>query len=194
MRARSVALCVLTAGMTLLGWDAPAFAGGCGQPATHGTGTTVAISKACFTPSLLSVDAGATVTFVNRDPFVHNVEGQLWGHFDDLEPGQRFRATFDGEGIYPFACTLHPGMTGAIVVGDGVGSGNGRSVAVSSDQPALSAPSVPAPIAAGAVEPEDGSALPAIIVALLVGLAIGAVGATYRSRSAAGLTPRSERP
>jgi plastocyanin len=180
--------------MALLGWHAPAFAGGCGQPATHSTGTTVAITKACFTPSLLSVDAGATVTFVNRDPFVHNVEGQLWGHFDDLQPGQRFQATFDGEGIYPFACTLHPGMTGAVVVGDGVGTGNGESVAVSSDLSKLSEPSVPAPIAAGAIDQQNGSALPAIVVALLVGLAIGAVGATYRSRSAAGITPRSGRP
>jgi len=194
MRARSAAVCVLTAGMALLGWHAPAFAGGCGQPATHGTGTTVAISKMCFRPSLLSVEPGATVTFVNRDPFAHNVGGQLWGHFDDLGPGQRFRATFDGEGVYPFACTLHPGMTGAIVVGDGVGTGNGRSVAVSSDQSTVSAPSVPAPIAAGAIEPQDGSALPAVLGALLVGLAIGAVGASYRSRSSAGLTRRSERP
>ncbi len=193
MRARSVAVCVLTAGMALLGWQAPAFAGGCGQPATHGTGTTVAISEMCFRPSLLSVEPGATVTYVNRDPFAHNVGGQLWGHFDDLEPGQRFRATFDAEGIYAFACTLHPGMTGAIIVGDGVGIGNGRSVAVSSDQSKLSQPSVAAPIAAGAIAQQDGSALPAIVGALLVGLAIGAVGASYRSRSA-GLTPRSGRP
>ena len=193
MRARSAAMCVLTAGMALLGWNAPAFAGGCGQPATHGTGTTVEISEMCFRPSLLSVKPGATMTFVNRDPFAHNVGGQLWGHLEDLESGQLFRATFDGEGIYPFACTLHPGMTGAIVVGDGVGTGNGRSVPVSSDQPTSSAPSVPAPVAAGAIEPPDGSALPAILGALLVGLAIGAVGATYRSRSS-GLTPRSGRP
>ncbi len=193
MRARSVAICVMTAGMALLGWQAPVFAGGCGQPATHGSGTTVAISEMCFRPSLLSVESGATVTFVNRDPFAHNVGGQLWGHFDDLEPGQRFRATFDGEGIYPFACTLHPGMTGAIVVGDGVGTGNGRSVAMTSEQPTLSAPSIPAPVAAGAIDRQDGSALPAIVGALLVGLAIGAVGASYRSRSA-GVTPRSERP
>ena len=194
--ARRSAIVLAAAVLTVLIVPAiPAAAGGgCHDGATQGTGDTVELVDMCFTPSNLQVQPGDTVTFVNKDPFVHNVEGQLWGHFDDLEPGQRFRATFAGEGIYPFACTLHPGMTGAIVVGDGVGSGNGRSVAMNSDQPALSAPSVPAPIAAGAVEPEDGSALPAIIVALLVGLAIGAVGATYRSRSAAGLTPRSERP
>ena len=29
---------------------------------------------------------------------------------------------FDQDGVYPYSCLLHPGMVGAIVVGDGVGT------------------------------------------------------------------------
>ena len=68
---------------------------------------------------------GAPVTFVNVDEFVHNVGGNQWGHFDDLHGGMTFSVSFDEAGMYPFACSYHPGMTGAIVVGDGKGAGNG---------------------------------------------------------------------
>jgi hypothetical protein len=74
------------------------------------------------------------VAFVNEDQFTHNIIGAGWGHFDDLDPGQAFSATFDDPGVYPYACWYHPGMTGAIVVGDGTGVGNGASVSVASFQ------------------------------------------------------------
>ena len=61
---------------------------------------------------------------------VHNVTANDWGHWDDMYEGDRFTASFDEEGIFPFACTYHPGMSGAIVVGDGGtgddGPGGGR--------------------------------------------------------------------
>ena len=72
--------------------------------------------------------AGRAVTFVNRDPITHNVGGNLWGNLDDMNRGDAFTATFDAEGVYPFACSYHPGMTGAIVVGSGTGAGNGEDV------------------------------------------------------------------
>lgn len=97
--------------------------GGCHTAPTQGTGTTVELADACFTPSLLSIRPGESVTWQNTDPFVHNVGGGLWGHYDDLKPGSSFTATFDKPGIYPYACSYHPGMTGAIIVGDGLGAG-----------------------------------------------------------------------
>ena len=50
--------------------------------------------------------------------------GNAWGHFEDMIEGDAFTVRFDDAGIYPFACNYHPGMTGAIVVGDGKGAGN----------------------------------------------------------------------
>ena len=178
MRLRAIVVTVGLLGLLALGGATPASAGGCGQPASHGKGTTVAISKMCFRPSLLSVERGASVTFVNRDPLAHNVNGQLWGHFEDLQPGARFEATFDRDGTYPFACTLHPGMTGAIVVGDGIGPGNGRAVTVGPVALQATAPAAPA----AAVETTDvGTGWAPVVLALLVGLAVGVALTRYRA-------------
>jgi plastocyanin len=148
--------------------DTPASAGGgCHTGPTQGTGTTVGLKDACFTPSLLRVAEGSTVTFTNLDPFVHNVSGSLWGHYDDLRPNTTFSATFDRAGIYPYACTIHPGMTGVIVVGDGVGPGNGA--VVTSVSPGSSGPTTPD---AAPVAPDDRWAQ---AVALVVGLAFGGI-------------------
>ena len=165
----------------------PAYAGGCGSPATHGSGAAIAIVDACFQPTILTVTPGATVTFVNRDPFAHNVTGHLWGHYDDLEPGQRFEATFHEDGIYPFACTLHVGMTGAIVVGDGVGPGNGRTVSIAIP-PQEHAIATPAAVVAGRVAPATGGSSPLgwLVVGLLAGIVLGALawvtGERFRRR------------
>jgi len=102
--------------------------GGCHGGVTQGTGDTVELIDACFTPTTLRIEPGDSVTFVNEDSFVHNVTANLWGHFDDLEQGDSFTATFGEDGVYPYACTYHPGMTGAVVVGDGDGPGSGAAV------------------------------------------------------------------
>jgi plastocyanin len=122
-------LAAMVVGSTM--WAFPASAGGgCHSGATQGQGDTVTMSKACFTPSVLRVDLGTEVSFVNRDPVVHNVSATGWGYFGDMTEGQAFAATFDEPGVYPFACTYHAGMTGAIVVGDGTGAGSGELVIV----------------------------------------------------------------
>lgn len=98
-----------------------AFAGGgChrlfdgGRPA-EGSGTTVAFQQNCMTPMVLRVGVGETVTFVNEDPVVHNVTGP--GLLETLEPGDSVAQRFDDEGVFAYSCTLHAGMTGAVVVG-----------------------------------------------------------------------------
>ena len=159
--------------------------GGCHGGVSQGTGDTVEIVDACFTPTALSIQPGDSVTWVNTDPFVHNVGGNLWGHFDDLNAGQSFTANFDQPGIYPYACNYHPGMTGAIVVGGGLGVGNGETVDVSSfEQPEASPvvevrtvtePASPAPVAIGWVA---GAA-----IGLAIGL--GIAGLVRRKTTAA---------
>jgi plastocyanin len=118
-----------TAIATLWLWSGLAQAGGgCHAGVTEGTGDTIGLVDACFTPTILRVDPGATVTFVNKDPFAHNVTANGWGHFDNLAPGDSFTASFEAAGTYPFACTIHPGMSGAIVVGDGITAGANKAV------------------------------------------------------------------
>jgi plastocyanin len=91
--------------------------GGCHTRGTEGSGVTVELVNACMTPTVLRTAVGSTVTFVNRDSFAHNVNGHAF--FENL-PAEGDAATlrFTEAGIYAFSCSLHPGMTGAVVVGD----------------------------------------------------------------------------
>lgn len=110
---------------------APAVAGGgCHTGPTQGEGDTVELKDACFTPSNLSIDPGESVTFVNLDNITHNVGGGGWGYFEDMSQGDTFTATFDEAGTYPYACSYHPGMTGAVIVGGGTGAGSGEAITV----------------------------------------------------------------
>ncbi len=121
----------------IVGWAAMAIAvvlgpapaawaggGGCGE-VTTGEGATVELLGLCITPTLLRVDPGATVTFVNRDPFRHIITGAGvgWGSPGFLRGDASFTATFRRPGVYPFQCYLHPGMAGAVLVGDANGPG-----------------------------------------------------------------------
>ena len=91
---------------------------------TDARGVRVAMADYCFTPTVLRVRKGATVTFVNKDPEAHTVGGAA-GSFGDMHreiaPGKSVSFQFEREGIFPYVCLIHPGMTGAIVVGDGIG-------------------------------------------------------------------------
>jgi plastocyanin len=141
--------------------------GGCHQGVSHGDGDTVEMVDACFTPTILQVDPGETVTFLNTDPITHNVTANVWGYFEDMNEGDAFTATFDQPGIYPYACAYHPGMTGAIVVGSGTGAGNGETVSVDSvDLPQAS------PVVKVRTVTRDPSSAP-ITIGWIAGAALG---------------------
>ncbi|MBA3690569.1 MAG: hypothetical protein H0W82_04040, partial [Actinobacteria bacterium] len=128
MRIRTIIVATLTAGAAVASWSGSASAGGgClhGTPPSEGGGTVVEMIDACFTPTVLHVDPGATVTFVNRDGMNHQVAGvgDTWGSFTELVPGERVTYTFETDGVYLYSCYLHPGMVGAVVAGSGAGSG-----------------------------------------------------------------------
>jgi len=156
--------------------------GGCHGGVTQGTGDTVELIDACFTPTTLRIEPGDSVTFVNEDSFVHNVTANLWGHFDDLEQGDSFTATFGEDGVYPYACTYHPGMTGAVVVGDGDGPGSGAAVTVSS----FGEPPAPSPrveVRTVTRTEDAGASSPLVWLAAAIGLVSGlGLGALVRRR------------
>jgi plastocyanin len=122
---------------------ASAGGGGCHGDATTGDGDTVEIADGCFGPTTLKVDPGDTVTFVNLDPYAHNVSAVGWGHLNDLNQGDSFQTTFAKAGVYPFACQYHPGMVGAIVVGNGKALAGGAPVVSETDTGAEVAPASP---------------------------------------------------
>jgi plastocyanin len=173
---------IVGAGLLVPGAGPAQAGGGCHRGLTEGRGDTVAMAKACFTPSILRVDPGTEVTFVNKDPITHNVSSNGWGEFGDMNEGDAFTATFKQSGVYPFACTYHPGMVGAIVVGDGTGAGSGDQVTVPSDTEPEAEAMAKKPLAAASTT-EGGSAAGWIGGGIL-GLAVGAgLGLVWRRRS-----------
>lgn len=144
----------------------PAAAGGfCHSVPTDATGTAVEMKDACFTPTVLHVKPGQAITWVNRDGFAHVVigAGGTWGGFDELARGDSVTYRFGAPGVYPYFCMLHPGMIGAVVVGDGSAPGEAGSISVADLQN-------PSPHAAGGADGSD----PAPVVALAGGAALGA--------------------
>jgi plastocyanin len=128
MARRVLALASL--GLLLIGTiAAPAVVeagGGChgdgngGSVYLEGDGTTVIRMDVCsFAPTISRVQVGTTVRFLNTATIDHAVVGRLatWGS-DVLSPGREYSQKFDTAGTYPYTCPLHPGMVGAIVVGD----------------------------------------------------------------------------
>ncbi len=158
--------------------------------ATTGTGDTVEMVGACFTPTTLRIDPGDTVTFVNTDPLTHNISATGWGNFDGMNQGDVFRATFSASGIYPYACMYHPGMTGAIVVGNGTGAGNGETVTVASYEPPTPSPEA-AVAAADPPTPETGSEALGWVAGGAIGLCIGLAAGLVARRRARGSVERS---
>ena len=95
--------------------------GGCGSEISEGAGTDVAISGYCFEPTVLYAAPGDEITWTNQDPIRHDVLGSAaaWGSFGALRRAATASHSFQRPGVYPYVCTWHPGMSGAIVVGDG---------------------------------------------------------------------------
>ena len=73
-------------------------------------------TPADYSPNVLMVPLGATVTWTNNDPgMVHSVTA-VDGSFDSgmLSEGQSFSFTFDQPGDFDYFCTPHPWMKARI--------------------------------------------------------------------------------
>ncbi len=125
--AAAVAIVVGGLGAAVTATAAPASAGGgCrGTPVTDATGTAVTIQDFCFGPTVLRIQPGQTVTWTNADPAAHVVAGAnaSWGSYDDILTAHSVSYRFVKSGVYPYVCILHPGMVGAVIVGDAKGPG-----------------------------------------------------------------------
>jgi predicted secreted protein with PEFG-CTERM motif len=112
---------------------APAF----GQPANEidmakGAGSSQSAdcvaAKNCFSPSVLTVAPGTTVTWSNTGDASHTVcggvptqsgdcVGDLTG--DIIKQGKTLQVTFANAGTYDYFCSVHPWMIGQVIVAAG---------------------------------------------------------------------------
>tara|TARA_B100000029_G_scaffold30383_3_gene29119 strand:- start:407 stop:841 length:435 start_codon:yes stop_codon:yes gene_type:complete len=82
-----------------------------------------AVSKSVYTPAMLNIQVGDTVTWTNIDSEVHTVssanvtsDGGVYFH-ETLLPGETYSVTFDTPGTYFYSCMIKfHGMTGIIRV------------------------------------------------------------------------------
>src|SRR5579862_6780393 len=77
----------------------------------------VKIDNFSFGPAMLSVAAGTTVNWTNRDDIPHNVvstDGVFKSKVMDTD--EKFSYTFAKPGTYSYFCSIHPKMTGKVVV------------------------------------------------------------------------------
>jgi plastocyanin len=80
---------------------------------------TVTISNFAFSPAILSVAPGTKVTWTNSDEEPHAVTSADAGatfKSAALDTDDKFSFTFDKPGTYKYFCSIHPHMTGTIVV------------------------------------------------------------------------------
>jgi plastocyanin len=77
----------------------------------------VKIDNFSFGPQSVTVPVGATVTWVNRDDIPHTVvstDGVFKSKVRDTD--EKFSYTFTKAGTYPYFCSVHPKMTGQVIV------------------------------------------------------------------------------
>ena len=91
-----------------------ALASGCGSE--DSPPDSIAVRDFEFAPVEFEAKIGERVKWENESEQIHNVKGK--GFFSRaMDPGSSYEFAFDRSGTYDYLCTLHPQMTGRIVVG-----------------------------------------------------------------------------
>ncbi len=88
-----------------------------GPAADASNSVAVTIQNFAFSPSTITVSVGTTVVWTNQDPIGHTVTSDS-GAFDSGTLGQEqsFQFTFNTAGTFAFHCSIHPMMTGKVIV------------------------------------------------------------------------------
>jgi len=92
---------------------APTAPAAANSPAAAGS---VSIASFAFSPKSVTVKAGQTVAFTNNDAVAHTSTSDTWDS-GAIAPGATFTLTAPAQpGTYAFHCSIHPFMTGTLVV------------------------------------------------------------------------------
>jgi len=88
--------------------------GGSGGPGTN----EVWIQNMAFSPITITVTAGTTISWTNKDGVAHTVTSNT-GLFDSgsISSGSgTYSHMFSTAGTFPYHCTVHPSMTATVIV------------------------------------------------------------------------------
>jgi plastocyanin len=94
--------------------DVPA---GDDTPVPAADGKEVVVDNFTFTPATAAVPVGTTVTWTNHDDIPHNVVSPEQKFKSPvLDTDEMFSHKFEAPGTYKYYCSIHPRMTGQVVV------------------------------------------------------------------------------
>ena len=87
-------------------------------------GATISIDNFTFNPQTITVKAGTTVTWTNKDDIPHGIgsANNAFKRSEALDTDNSFSFTFTTPGTYQYFCYIHPHMTGSVVVEAATGS------------------------------------------------------------------------
>jgi len=87
------------------------------DPATvpDALGSTISIEGRSFSPEMITVSQGTTITWKNEANSDHTVKFKDKESFR-IPPGGTYSRTFDEAGSFSYSCGIHPSMTGTIRV------------------------------------------------------------------------------
>ena len=96
----------------------PAAASAAAPAAAPVAASAVTIDNFAFSPKAITVKAGTTVTWTNRDEEPHTVTGEDGSFKSGTLAGNSntFTHTFTAAGMFTYHCSIHPYMTGTVEV------------------------------------------------------------------------------
>ena len=89
------------------------------MPAPAASPVLVMIKNFAFTPNIVTIPVGGSVTFKNMDQVSHTAtDSKKTFDSGNLDTGKSWTYTFKTAGTYNYVCTYHPMMKAEIVVGN----------------------------------------------------------------------------
>ena len=88
----------------------------CAAATAQAEDAQVTIDNFTFSPQQLTVKAGTKVTWSNHDDIPHTVASPPTFRSKPMDSEDSYSFTFTTPGTYKYFCSLHPHMTGTIVV------------------------------------------------------------------------------
>ncbi|MDO8668292.1 MAG: cupredoxin family copper-binding protein [bacterium] len=76
---------------------------------------TVNIENFSFNSNSVTIKKGTTVTWINNDSAPHEIKSTGFNS-EILSKDQSFSFTFNEAGTFGYSCSIHPSMTGEIIV------------------------------------------------------------------------------
>jgi plastocyanin len=82
------------------------------------SGNRIEIKDFAFNPQTITVKSGEKITWINRDEEPHTIVSveKQFKKSSALDTDQKFTVTAGAPGTYTYYCSVHPKMTGTIVV------------------------------------------------------------------------------